>query len=54
MGRLERKTALISGGARGQGTVEARLFAGEGANVVLTDVLDDLVPGEPVSPPGEA
>ena len=41
MGRLEGKTALISGGARGQGAAEARLFAAEGANVVLTDVLDE-------------
>jgi 3alpha(or 20beta)-hydroxysteroid dehydrogenase len=42
-GRLEGKTALITGGARGQGEAEARLFAAEGANVMVTDVLDDLL-----------
>src|SRR5881296_3419115 len=41
MGRLDGKVALISGGARGQGAVEGRMFSREGAAVVLGDVLDD-------------
>jgi len=40
MDRLKEKIALISGGARGQGAAEARLFVGEGAKVVIGDVLD--------------
>ena len=39
--RLENKAALISGGARGMGAVEARLFASEGAKVVIGDVLEE-------------
>jgi NAD(P)-dependent dehydrogenase (short-subunit alcohol dehydrogenase family) len=37
--RLKDKVAIISGGAHGMGEAEARLFAKEGAAVVIADVL---------------
>jgi NAD(P)-dependent dehydrogenase (short-subunit alcohol dehydrogenase family) len=39
--RLDGKIAIITGGAHGMGEAEARLFAKEGAKVVVADVLAD-------------
>jgi len=41
MGSLDGKVALISGGARGMGAAEARMFVAEGAAVVIGDVRAD-------------
>ena len=39
--RLENKVAIISGGSRGMGAVEAELFVQQGAKVLVGDVRDD-------------
>ena len=41
MARLSGRVAIVTGGARGQGAAEARLFVAEGARVVIGDVLAD-------------
>lgn len=41
MGKLDGRVVIITGAARGQGEQEARLFAAEGARVLLGDVLDE-------------
>ncbi|AWW39048.1 SDR family NAD(P)-dependent oxidoreductase [Streptomyces cadmiisoli] len=41
MGKLDGRVVIVTGAARGQGEREARLFREEGAEVVVTDVLDD-------------
>ena len=45
--RLSDKVAIVTGGAHGMGEAEARLFAREGAKVVVADILPDL--GEAVA-----
>lgn len=44
MPRLQNKTALVTGGARGIGAAIARAFRNEGATVILTDI--DTATGE--------
>jgi NAD(P)-dependent dehydrogenase (short-subunit alcohol dehydrogenase family) len=41
MNRVLEKVTIITGAARGQGEAHTRLFAAEGAKVLMTDVLDE-------------
>jgi 3(or 17)beta-hydroxysteroid dehydrogenase len=47
MDRLKGKVAIITGAAKGLGEADARLFAQEGAQVILTDV--DVANGERIA-----
>jgi NAD(P)-dependent dehydrogenase (short-subunit alcohol dehydrogenase family) len=40
MMRLKDKVAIVTGGAHGMGEAEARLFAEEGARVIVADILE--------------
>lgn len=40
MARLQNKVAIVTGGARGMGAATVRVFAAEGAKVIIADVLD--------------
>jgi 3(or 17)beta-hydroxysteroid dehydrogenase len=42
MGRVEGKTAIVTGAARGLGKAIAQLLAKEGANVAVADILEDV------------
>lgn len=41
MGRVEGKTAIITGAASGLGLADAKALAAEGANIVLTDINEE-------------
>ncbi len=42
MNRLQNKIALVTGAAMGIGLATARLFAQQGATVILSDILDEI------------
>lgn len=42
MGKLDRRVAFITGGARGQGRSHAVTFAAEGADIVVCDIAADI------------
>ncbi|MBV9248947.1 MAG: glucose 1-dehydrogenase [Acetobacteraceae bacterium] len=55
--RLKDKVAIITGAAHGMGETEARLFAAEGAKVVIADVLEkegEAVAGDICASQGQA
>jgi NAD(P)-dependent dehydrogenase (short-subunit alcohol dehydrogenase family) len=45
--RLKEKVAIVTGGAHGMGEAESRLFASEGARVVVADILEAEAEGLP-------
>ena len=45
MARLDGRTAIVTGGSSGIGRAIARLFAQEGANVVIADITQEVVEG---------
>ena len=46
--RLKNKVAIITGAGHGMGEAEARLFAEEGAKIVVADILGDVSASRPI------